>query len=178
MSLRELLGVNSREHLAIYALASLANLLLSIPQYLAVNTAFELAVNPKGATASLIAQDVSSKGLVLDFLRSGLIFQGVMAVLVIGLVGAASSRRSWKWQYSLTGVFVSTYLSYHLGGKFLSALGWIGFLETSGVNVSNVYGALFWFGLGTTICYLLGVLVLRRSYNRLAEARDAHSRSC
>jgi len=177
MSLRELLKVNSREHLAIYGLAALANLLLSIPQYLAVNTALELAVNPKGATASLIAQYGSSNGLVLDFLTSGLIFQGVMAVLVIGLVGAASSRRSWKWQYPLTSVFVSTYLAYHLGGKFLNALGWIGVLETSGVNVSNVYGDLFWFGLGTAICYLLGILVLRRSYNRLAEARDAHSRS-
>ena len=177
MSLRELLKVNSREHLAIYALAALANLLLSIPQYLVINTALELAVNPKGATASLIAQYGSSNGLVLGFLRSGLIFQGVMAVLVIGLVGAASSRRSWKWQYRLTGVLVSTYLAYHLGGKFLNALGWIGVLETSGVNVSNVYGDLFWFGLGTAICYLLGILVLRRSYNRLAEARDAHSRS-
>ena len=98
MSLRELLKVNSREHLAIYALAALANLLLSIPQYLAINTALELAANPKGATASLIAQYGSSNGLVLDFLRSALIFQGVMAALVIGLVGAASSRRSWKWQ--------------------------------------------------------------------------------
>ncbi len=151
MSLRELLNVNSREHLVIYALAALANLLLSIPQYLAVNTALELAVNPKGATASLIAQFGSSNGLVLDFLRSGLIFQGVMGILVIGLVG----------------------LAYHLGGKFLNALGWIGVLETSGVNVSNVYGDLFWFGLGTTICYLLVILVLRRSYGKLAEEKDA-----
>jgi len=178
MSLRDLLKVNSREHLGIYALATLANLLLSIPQYLAVNTALGLGVNPKGATASLIAQYGSSNGLVLDFLRSGLIFQGVMAVLVIGLVGAASSQKSWKWQYPLTGVFVSTYLAYHLGGKFLNALGWIGVLENSGVNVSNVYGDLFWFGLGTETCYLLGILVLRRSYNRLAERGDAHSRSC
>src|SRR5438132_4596474 len=129
MSLRELLKVNSREHLAIYALAALANLLLSIPQYLAVNTVLELGVNPKGATASLIAQFGSSNGLVLDFLRSGLIFQGVMAVLVIGLVGAASSQRSWKWQYPLTGVFVYTYLAYHLGGKFLTALALNGLLD-------------------------------------------------
>ena len=173
MSLRELLKINSREHLAIYALAALANLLLSIPQYLAVNTALELAANPKGAMASLMPQYGSSNGLVLGFLRSGLIFQGVMAVLVIGLVGAASSRRSWKWQYRLTGVLVSTYLAYHLGGKFLNALGWIGVLETSGANVSNVYGDLFWFGLGTTICYLLAILVLRSSYGKLAEEKDA-----
>ncbi len=171
--LRELLRINAREHLAMYALATLANFLLSVPQYLAVNTALELAVNPKGTTESLIAQYGSSTGLVLDFLRSGLIFQGVIAVLVIGLVGSASSRRGWKWQYALTAVLVSTYLAYHLGGKFLNTLGWIGVLETSGVNVSSVYGDLFWFGLGTTICYLFVILVLRKSYGKLAEEKHA-----
>jgi hypothetical protein len=165
------LNVNAREHLAIYALATFANFLLSVPQYLAVNTALDLGVNPKGTTASLIAQYGSSNGLVLDFLRSGLIFQGVIAVLVIGLVGSASSRRGWKWQYPMTGVFISTYLAYHLGGKFLNALGWIGFLETSGVNVSNVYGDLFWFGLATAVCYLIVILALRRSYGKLKEER-------
>jgi hypothetical protein len=176
LSWPELLRVNAREHLAIYALATMANFLLSVPQYLAVNSALGLAITPNGTTASLIAQYGSSTGLVLDFLRSGLIFQGLMAILVMGLVGSASSRRGWKWQYTLTGVFVSTYLAYHLGGKFLNALGWIGVLETSGVNVSSVYGDLFWFGLGTTICYLLVILVLRRSYGRLARARMDETR--
>ena len=169
--MQELLRSNGREHLAIYSLATLANFLLLVPQYIAVNIALELAVIPKGTTASLIAQYGSRTGLILDFLRSGLIFQGVIAVLVIGLAGAATSRRGWRWQYPLTGVFVSTYLAYHLGGKFLNALGWIGVLETSGVNVSDVYGDLFWFGLGTTICYLLVILVLRRSYGKLKEER-------
>jgi hypothetical protein len=176
LSLRELLRVNAREHLAIYALATLANFLLSVPQYLAVNTALELAINPNGTTASLIIQYGSSTGLVLDFLRSGLIFQGLVAVLVMGLVGSASSQKGWRWQYALTGVFISTYLAYHLGGKFQNALGWIGVLESSGVNVSGVYGDLFWFGLGTTICYLLVILVLRRSYGKLAISRPQGTR--
>ncbi len=171
LSIQELLRSNGREHLATYSLATLANFLLSVPQYVAVNTALELAVIPKGTTASLIAQYGSGTGLVLDFLRSGLIFQGVLAVLVVGLAGAATSRRGWKWQYPLTGVFVSTYLAYHLGGKFLNALGWIGVLETSGVNVSDVYGYLFWFGLATAVCYLIAILVLRRSYGKLKEER-------
>ena len=168
--------VNAREHIAIYILATLANFLLSVPQYLAVNTALELAINPKGSTASLIAQYGSSTGLFLDFLRSGLIFQGVIAVIVIGLIGSASSRRGWRWQYALTGMFVSIYLAYHLGGKFLNALGWIGVLDTSGVNASGVYADLFWFGLGTTICYLLAILVLRKSYGKLALARPEDRR--
>ena len=158
---------NAREHIAIYILATLANILLSVPQYLTVNTAIALGINPKGSTADLVAQYGSGTGLFLDFLQSGLIFQGVMAVLVIGLVGAAASRRGWRWQYVLTGVLVSIYLAYHLGGKFLNALGWIGVLETSGVNVSGVYADLFWFGLATTICYLLAILVLRKSYGKL-----------
>jgi len=165
------LRVNAREHLAIYALATLANFLLSVPQYLAVKTALELGINPNGTTASLITQYGSNTGLFLDFLRSGLVFQGVMAVLVIGLPWSASSRRGWRWQYVLTGMFLATYLAYHLGGKFLNALGWIGVLETSGVNVSGVYGDLFWFGLGTTICYLLVILVLRRSHGKLVMSR-------
>ena len=171
LSIQQLWRSNGREHLAIYSLATLANFLLSVPQYITVNTALELAIIPKGTTMSLIAQYGSSTGLVLDFLRSGLIFQGVIAVLVIGVAGATSSRRGWRWQYPLTGVFVSTYLAYHLGGKFLNALGWIGVLGTSGVNVSDVYGDLFWFGLGTTICYLLAILALRRSYGKLKEER-------
>ena len=172
MSFRELLRINAREHLAIYILATLANFFLSVPQYLAVNTALELGINPKELTAVLVAQYGSSTGLFLDFLRSGLTFQGVMAVLVIGLIGSASSRRGWRWQYALTGALVSIYLAYHLGGKFLNALGWIGVLNTSGVNVSGVYADLFWFGLGTTICYLVAILVLRKSYGKLRVGRS------
>jgi hypothetical protein len=166
MSVRDQLGTNAREHLTVYILASLANILLSIPQYLAVSTALELGINPKGSTAGLINQYGSSTGLTLDFLRSTLIFQGIIAILIMGIVGSMLSRR-WRWQYVATSFLVSAYLAYHLGGKFVNALGWIGLLETSGVNVSGVYADLFWFGLGTTICYLLIILVLRRSYARL-----------
>src|SRR5438309_1908601 len=100
LSIQQLWRSNGSEHLAIYSLATLANFLLSVPQYIAVNTALELAIIPKGTTMSLIAEYGSSTGLVLDFLRSGLIFQGVIAVLVIGVAEAArgpawSSRQEW-----------------------------------------------------------------------------------
>jgi hypothetical protein len=167
LSLRELLRINAREHLTIYALASLANVFLSVPQYLAVSTALRLGINPKGTTETLINQYGSTTGLTLDFLRSALIFQGIMTILVMGVVGAMLSRRRWRVQYVATGFLVSAYLAYHLGGKFVNALGWIGLLETSGVDVSGIYADLFWFGLSTTICYLLVILVLRRSYGRL-----------
>ncbi len=172
MSLRETLKVNLREHLAVYVLATVANFLISIPQYLALNNALQLGINPKGSTESLIAQYGSSTGLLLDFLGSGLIFQGVVAVLVIGLAGTLVSGKNWRWQYVLIGLLDSAYLAFHLGGKFLNVLGWIGVLEESGVNVSDVYADLFWFGLGATICYLLVILVLRRSYDKIRASRD------
>jgi hypothetical protein len=167
LSLRELLGVNAREHLTVYSLATIASVLISVPQYLAVNTALRLGMNAQGTTASLINQYGSSAGLTLDFLRSALIFQGIMAVLVTGVAGSLLSRKGWRWQYVATSILVSAYLAYHLGGKFLNALGWIGFLEINGFDASGIYADLFWFGLGTTICYLLVILVLRRSYGRL-----------
>ena len=155
-----------------YVLASTANVLLSIPQYLALNTALELSVHQLGVTGSLTAQYGSSVGLALDFLRTGLVFQGIMAVLVLGLAGSAGARKSWRWLYAISSVLVSAYVAYHLGGRFLNALSWIGFLQSSGVDSSLVYGDLFWFGLGTTICYVLVVLVLRRSYTKLSIERQ------
>src|SRR5712691_12868642 len=100
--MREILRINAREHLTIYVLVSLANVLLSIPQYLAVNTALELGINPKGSTASLINQYGSSTGLPLDFLRSAFIFQGIIAILVMGVAGSMLSRRRWRRQYVAT----------------------------------------------------------------------------
>jgi hypothetical protein len=167
--LRETLGANAQEHLAVYFVATLANLLLSVPQYQAVNKALDLGIRPGGMTGSLISQYGSTTGLLLDFVIGILIFQGIFAILIIGVSASASSRR-WKWQYSITSILVASYLAYHLGGKFLNALGWIGVLETSGVDVSRIYGNLFWFGLFATICYLSSILLLRRSYGRLATA--------
>lgn len=165
--------VNAREHLAIYTLATLANLLISIPQYIAVNSALQLGVNLKGTTENLTAVYGSSTGLVFDFVRSSLIFQGLMAVLVVCVTWSASSIKGWRWQYTLTSVIASGYLGYHLGREFLNALGWIGVLHASGFDVSNVYAELFWFGLGTTTCYLLTILVLRRSFGKLLAQRGA-----
>jgi hypothetical protein len=163
---RETLGLKAQEHLAIYFVATLANLLLSVPQFQALNEALVLGIRPAGTTRSLISQYESTTGLLLDFVIGILIFQGIFAVLMIG-VSASASSRGWRWQYSLTSVLVASYLAYHLGGKFLNALGWIGVLETSGVNASGIYENLFWFGLFATICYISSILFLRRSYGRL-----------
>ena len=161
--------MNVRDHLAIYFLASLANLSISVPQFQAVNMALELGIHPQG---TLISHYGSTMDLFLDSVLGILIFQGILAVLVLG-VSASASTRKWRWQYSLTSILVASYVAYHLGGKFLNSLGWIGVLNTSGVNVSGIYGNLFWFGLLATICYFSAILFLRRSYSRIATAKQS-----
>src|SRR5438309_12115610 len=97
LSIQQLWRSNDREHLAIYSLATLANFLLSVPQYIAVNTAFELAIIPKGTTMSLIAHYGSSTGFVWVFLESGLTFQGFIEFLLLGFAGLFSLEGAGRW---------------------------------------------------------------------------------
>ena len=122
-----------------------------------------LGIHPQG---TLISHYGTMVDVFLDSVFGVLIFQGILAVLILGVSSAASTRR-WRWQYSLTSILVVSYVAYHLAGRFLNTLGWIGVLETSGVNVSGIYGNLFWFGLLATICYFSTILFLRRSYGRI-----------
>lgn len=162
--LRGLFEANKRENLAFYSLASLANLFLSVPQFQAVNNAIQLGIRPQGVIESMVSQYGPLTGLLLEFATEILVFQGIVAVFTIGLSVAAYSRSRRKWQYWTLSILIASYLAYHLGGKFLNALGWISVLETSGSDVSGVYGNLFWFGLFSVICYLVSILLLRRSY--------------
>lgn len=69
------------------------------------------------------------------------------------------------------GVVISSFVGYWLGTKFLNVLDWISTLQDNRVDSSNTYTGLFWFGLASTICYVLMILVLRRSYGKLSERR-------
>ncbi len=173
MSLQKVLRVNPREHLAVYTLATLANILISIPQYLSLNNALQLGVSLRGATGVPITAYGSSTGIALYLVEMGLIFQGLMAVLVVGVTWSASSNKNWRWQYTLTSVLTAGYLAYRLSNRFLSTLDSIGVLQASGFDVSNVYAELFWFGLATTGWYILAILWLRLSYGKLLAERNA-----
>lgn len=163
--------MNKRENFAVYTLATVANILISIPQYMAVSAALQWGITPKGSTYDLITQYGSSSGLVLDLVWSSIVFEVIAGILLVAVIVSASSRRGWRWQFTTASVILSVFLTYYLGGKFLNVLGWIGVLETSGVNVSGVIADLFWFGLGATVCFLLLILTLRRSYGRLLAQR-------
>src|SRR5690242_1072396 len=114
--LREMLSINSREHITVYFLACLANLLLSIPQFQAVSEALEPGIRPQGSTGVLTSQYGSGSGLLFNSVIGALLFQGVMGILTIGVSISASARNRWKWQYSMTSILAASYLGYNLGG--------------------------------------------------------------
>src|SRR6266852_2629317 len=147
MSWRGLSRFNAREHVAVYVLASISNLLLTVPQYLAVYSAAHSYLPVQASTAGLIARYGISLGVVIDFIVTVLVFQGILAVLVLTVAASANARTGWKWLYALSAAFVTGYVGYWLAAKFLRNLEWISLLQNNGVDISGVYSSLFWFGL-------------------------------
>lgn len=165
--MRKLVDANLREHLGIYILASASSAFLSASQYLAVfaASAAYLPVNP--GISALITSYGRGIGIVIALLLNSILFQGILAVLVLTLALSAIVKAGWKWAYAFSGVIVSGFVGYWLGVKFLVNLEWISTLQSNRVDSSIEYTSLFWFGLAATICYLAMILVLRKSYGKL-----------
>ena len=142
-------------------------------QYLAVSAAVASYLPVDSATAVLIASYGRGVGIGLALFLNSLVFQGILAVLVAMLALASIVKTGWKWAYAFSGVAVSGFVGYWLGAKFLAILEWISTLQDNRVDSSNPYAGLFWFGLAATICYLAMILVLRKSYGKLAERYSA-----
>ncbi len=162
---------NSREHASVYVLATASNLFLSIPEYLAVRAALLSNLPVGGSTARFIASYGLGLGLVLDFLWTLLVFQGFLAVLVVVVASSTLLEKGWRWIYVFSALLLSGFMGYWLGEKFLLTLRLFSLLQNGGIDSSGVYSELFWFGLGATICYVMMILVLRRSYNRLVTTK-------
>ncbi len=167
------LAASLRENSGIYVLASLSNAFLIMSQYLAVSAAVASYLPVDSATAVLIASYGRGVGIGLALFLNSLVFQGILTVLVAILALASIVKTEWKWAYAFSGVVVSGFVGYWLGAKFLAILEWISTLQDNGVDSSNPYAGLFWFGLAATICYLAMILVLRKSYGKLAERYSA-----
>ena len=142
-------------------------------QYLAVSAAVASYLPVDSATAVLIASYGRGLGIGLALFLNSLVFQGILAVLVALLALASIVNTEWKWAYAFSGVVVSGFVGYWLGAKFLAILEWISTLQDNRVDSSNPYAGLFWFGLAATICYLAMIVVLRKSYGKLAERYSA-----
>ena len=167
---QKLQATNLREQLGVYALASLSNALLTLSQYLAVSSAVASFLPVDPGTSALIASYGLGPGVLLALFLNLLVFQGILAILVVPLAVSATVKTGWRWAYSLSGVIISSFVGYWLGAKFLVVLEWISTLQNNRVDSSNSYSGLFWLGLAASICYILMILFLRRSYGRLGEA--------
>jgi len=164
---------NSREHASVYVLATASNLFLSIPEYLAVRTAVLSYLPLEGSTAGFISSYGIRLGLTFEFLWTLLIFQAFLAVLVLTAAASSLIGKGWRWVYVFSALVLSGFVGYWLGERFLLTLSWVSLLQNAGVDSSGVYSELFWYGLGATICYVIMILVLRRSYNRLVTMKTA-----
>ena len=169
MSIRNSLTTNLREHLSVYLLASFSNIFLSVSQYLAISSAIASYLPVDPSTAALITSYGMGPGIALAMVENSLVFQGILAVLLATLAISSATRTDWRWACAFLSVVISGFVGYWLGMKFLSILDWISTLQNNLVDSSNTYTGLFWLGLASTICYVLMILVLRRSYGRLSE---------
>src|SRR2546428_4598120 len=166
---RILPATNVREHLGVYLLASLSNAFLASSQYLAVSSAVASYLPVDSGTATLIAAYGPGLGILLAVFLNSLVFEGILAALVVILSLSAVLKTGWRWVYAFSGVMVSGFVGYWLGARFLVVLEWISTLQDNRVDISNAYASLFWFGLASTIFYLAMILVLRKSYGNLRE---------
>lgn len=166
---QELLATHLREHIGVYVLASLSNALLTMSQYLAVSYAVAAYLPVDPGTSALIASYGPGPGILLTLFLNLLVFQGILAILVVALALSATFKTRWRSTYSLSAVIISGFVGYWLGARFLVVLEWISTLQNNRVDSSNSYSSLFWLGLAASVCYVLMILLLRKSYDRLAE---------
>jgi hypothetical protein len=163
----------AREHATVYVLATLSNILLSIPEYLAVRFAFASNLPVKGSVEGFVVTYGIGVGITVDLLWTVLVFQALLAVLVLAIAATSSLQKGWRWLYVFSAMMICGFVGYWIGAKFLRTLSWVSFLQNSGVDASGVYSDLFWFGLVAAVCYVGTILVLRRSYDRLMEIRNS-----
>lgn len=176
MSRRSLGNYNVRDHWTVYFLASAANLFISIPLYIAARTGVLALVPVTGSTGEFVSVYGVGWGIVVDFLWTTLIFQGIVACLVVVAAATTLVERGWRWLYIFSAFIVCGFVGYWLGARFLQTLSWVSLLQEKGIDSHGVYSDLFWYGLGATIFYVAMILFLRRSYDRLKERKSSAGR--
>lgn len=172
---RGFVATNLREHLGIYVLGSLSNAFLTVSQYLAVSSAIASYLPVDPGTTALVTAYGRGPGVFLALFLNSLIFQGILAGLVMTLALLAVVKKGWKRAYALIGVVVSGFVGFLLGAKFVVVLEWISILQNNSVDSSADYASLFWLGLVSTMSYLAMILVLRKSYGNLVDRRQTSS---
>src|SRR5205807_1231902 len=99
-----------REHLGVYLLASLSNAFLASSQYLAVSSAVASYLPVDSRTATLITAYGPGLGIFLAVFLNTLVFQGILAALVVILSLSAALKTGWRWAYAFSGMMVSCFV--------------------------------------------------------------------
>src|SRR5438876_6544997 len=100
LPLRILPATNLRENLSVYLLASLSNAFLASSQYLAVSSAVASYLPVDSGTATLIAAYGPGVGIFLTVFLNSLVFQGILAALLVLLSLSTVLNTGWRRSYS------------------------------------------------------------------------------
>jgi hypothetical protein len=99
-----------------------------------------------------------------------LVQQAVLAVL-LGLLLVTYGWTRIRWQYVLSAILFAGYSGTRLAAVFSQTLGLVPALQSKGVPISDYQGTFYLLALASAVCYLLTILLLRRSYGRLSMER-------
>ena len=168
--------LNRRDYIVAYASASVAYLLVLIPQYNTVERILSMNARiPESFLSSLVQLYGPTLGVQLSILSTVIAYQAISGVLLLLTSRMSRTPAAWRLKYMIASVSFIGYVGYSLGIGFLTSLGWTSVLASMNVDVSPILQSYYLFNLGAAICYLGVVLVLRRTYTRLSalEARDS-----
>jgi len=100
-----------------------------------------------------------------------LVQQSVLAAF-LGLMLAIYGWTRIRWQYALSAVLFAGYSGTRLAAAFSQTLELVPALQSKGVPISDYQGTFYLLALASAICYLLAILLLRRSYGRMSLKRS------
>ncbi len=148
LSRKALVDLNLTEHFWAFILVSLADSLLLFQ----------------------VASLASRVGAPVDVPGSMALQESVLAILLLLVVLSSLSERVWRRGYVVASFLFIGYATLQMASRFVLALNYVSQLQVSGVDVQGYLGPSYLLILGSTVSFLLTILLLRRSYGRLIRA--------
>lgn len=95
-----------------------------------------------------------------------------MALLLFGLAMPVYTWKGRRWLYVLASILFASYSGLRMIAAFTATLGLVPTLNARGIPISDYQGTFYIFALVAAISYLWSILVLRRSYEQLADSQS------
>ena len=131
-------------HLTIYFLATVAILLLLFEQF---QLATRVHLEPVGWAEILVQQ--------------------FLLAVFLGLLMVSYGWIENRWLYVSFAILFAGYSGTRLAAAFSETIGLVPSLDQIGVPLSDYQGTFYLLALASAFCYLLTILLLRRSYGKL-----------